>query len=105
MTPDEILKSKLTPDEQAIVYTAIKVQVAKAKGESLTAWLKGALKSWTVWLGGFLVALPELLPLLDPAIKDMLDADTYRRVMQIAGIAVILVRFRTTQPLNEKVKQ
>ena len=99
MTPNEILKSKLTPEEYEIVMSAWRAKLAQ---NNPTAAIKGAVKSWTVWLGSALVALPELVPLLAPHLQDMLTPDLYKRVMQIFGLLVILVRFRTTQPLSAK---
>ncbi len=98
MTPNEILKARLTPEEYEQVMAAWRAKLAQTP----TAAIKGAAKSMTVWLGGLLVALPELVPLLAPHLQEMLTPDLYKRVMQVFGLLVILVRFRTTQPLSQK---
>jgi len=103
MTPNEILAKKLTDEERNIVFRAWQAKLAQVRAENkIGAVLRGAVKSWTVWLGGALVALPELVPLLTPHLQEMLDAESYKRLMQLFGIAVILVRFKTTQPLSTK---
>ena len=97
------LRAAITPELYAKVMASIKVREDALRAEySIANTLRGALKSWTVYLGAALIGLPELLPLVAPQLQDMLDAELYRRVMQWAGLLVILVRFRTTKPLSEK---
>jgi len=103
MTFNERLKEVLTPEMYAELMQSIKLREDRIRNEyAFSNWLRGAMKSWTIWLGGLLVGLPELLPLLTPHLQEMLDADAYKRVLQLAGIAVILVRFKTTQSLSSK---
>lgn len=102
-TLNEELKAAVPPELYAKVMASIKMREDAIRAEYQVAnVLRGALKSWTVYLGAALVALPELVPLLTPHLQELLDAETYKRLMQIFGIAVILVRFKTTQPLSTK---
>lgn len=66
------------------------------------AWTMGVLKSKTAWFGAALVALPDLIPLLTPQLEQVLDANAYKRMMNVAGVVVILLRFVTSQSLKEK---
>lgn len=101
---NEELRGAVTPELYAKVMAAIKAREDAIRAEyKLSTSLRGALKSWTVWLGGMLVALPEIVPLLGPHLQEMLTPETYKQVMQLFGIAVILVRFRTVEPLSAKV--
>lgn len=68
------------------------------------AWLKGALKSWTNWFGALLIAAPDIIPAIMPNLQELLTADSYKRVVQVAGIIVILLRVKTTTSLAEKGK-
>lgn len=65
-------------------------------------WIRGTLKSWSMWLGGILIALPDVLPLISPQLEQMLDADAYKRLMQGVGIIVILLRYKTRESVLEK---
>jgi hypothetical protein len=67
-------------------------------------WVRGTLKSYTNWFGALLIGLPDLLPMISPQLQDMLDANAYKRIMQAAGIIVILLRFKTSQSVLEKGK-
>lgn len=66
------------------------------------AWMMGVLKSKTAWFGAMMIAVPDLIPLLTPQLEQVLDANAYKRMMNIAGIVVILLRFATSQSLKEK---
>lgn len=65
-------------------------------------WLKGTVKSWTVWFGVLLLGFPELLPALAPQLEQLLDASAYKRLMSWAGVIVILLRFKTNQSVKDK---
>ena len=67
-----------------------------------SVWASGLLKSWTVWFGALLLALPDLLPALSPHLADMLSENIFKRTMNVAGIIVILLRMKTTQSLTDK---
>lgn len=73
-----------------------------ADSNSLKVWLKGAVKSWTAWAGAVLVAAPEILPQLAPHFQELMTPDRYHRLLQIVGIAMILLRVKTSKSLSEK---
>lgn len=71
----------------------------------LTATLRGALKSLTVWFSVLLAAAPEALPVIQsnfatiaPYIPDALESKT----MHAIALAILLLRLRTTTALHEK---
>ena len=104
MTINDELRAAITPELYSKLMASIKMREDAIRAEyKVSAALRGALRSWTVWLGGILVALPELVPLLGPHLQEMLPPDVFAKLMQIAGIAVILVRFKTTESLAAKV--
>lgn len=70
--------------------------------EDFKQWLRGAVRSWTVRLGAVALALPDLLPLIAPQLELLLDANAYKRTLQVLGILVIVVRFKTTTSLKDK---
>ena len=93
---------------QLMAWHARKVEAAYARGKSEGSWkpaLAGAVRSRTVWLGVALAWLPELWPQLQPLVIEALGPDASRRVVQLAGIAVVGMRFLTTQSLPDKVKE
>lgn len=66
------------------------------------AWVMGTVKSWTVWFGGALLLLPTLWPQILPYLQDLLGPDMTKRVMQVVGILVIILRFKTSQSVVDK---
>lgn len=66
------------------------------------AWTVGVLKSKTVGFGTAMIVLPDLITALAPQLEQVLDANAYKRMMNIAGIVVIILRFVTNQSLKEK---
>ena len=94
------LKDKLGDAEYAELLALI--NPPSETSATIKAWLKGALKSWTTWFGAFLVAAPEVLPALLPHFEEILTPDSYKRVSQIIGIIVILLRVKTTSSLQQK---
>ena len=111
MNAAELLKEKLTEEEYAAfdlaLSNAVREKVAEAiaqtkQGTALQPVLMGLLKSWTAWLGGAMIALPELLPLLTPHLESLLGPNVWPKTMQILGILVILARFKTNQSLRDK---
>jgi hypothetical protein len=69
------------------------------------AWLYGTLQSWTNWFGAMMVALPDILPLVLPNIQALTDETTYKRIVQIAGVIVILLRYKTKTSILVKGTQ
>jgi hypothetical protein len=62
---------------------------------------RGAVRSWTVWLGTAMVAMPELWPALEPLVTPLIGEVNGGRVTQLVGILVILLRYRTDRPLGQ----
>lgn len=107
---NEWLKSRLSHEDYAkhLVAVALEIEAAYQRGRddrALMPWLRGALRSVTVWLGGALIVSPEALSELEPHLRDSLGPDSYKRLVQLAGIMVILARLRTRQSLKEKGAQ
>jgi hypothetical protein len=94
---NEKLKSVLGEDGMTELSALLAPQIPAWR-----AWTMGVLKSKTAWFGAALVALPDLITVLAPQLEQMLDANSYKRLMNIAGIVVILLRFVTSQSLKEK---
>lgn len=68
-------------------------------------WLKGSLKSLTIWFNGILLALLPLMEYLKdslPQLQEWLGADLYRTVGLIVVIGNILLRYKTKKPVSEK---
>ena len=100
--------TQFTPEQEAAIRKVITDEVARVRAELVPTgptwsdWLRGALASWTVWAGGLLLVLPELLDAVAPIITETWGADAWRRVVQIAGVVMILLRAKTTVPLPER---
>lgn len=94
------LKEKLGEDGYAELMGLL---MAPQPTVGIKAWLRGAAKSWTAWLGALLIAAPEVLPALLPHFEELMTPDRYQRFVQIIGIAVILLRVKTTTSLKDKV--
>jgi len=70
--------------------------------EKLKAYIRGAFKSKTMWLGGIVSALGALsdnAQYLRNIIKDDIGFNTF---MIGLGIAISVLRIMTTKPLDEK---
>lgn len=112
-----------TPEQQAAIAKVIAQEVAQAvagervafaqaldtlraeleaPGPTLGAWIKGALQSWTVWAGGTVVLLPELLNAIAPLVTEQWGPAVWQRVLQLVGVAMILLRAKTTDSLTAK---
>jgi hypothetical protein len=91
------LKEKLGEDGYIELLAMIQPPPSSTK-----AWIKGALKSWTAWFGSFLIIAPEALPTLLPQLQELLTPDAYRRAVQVIGIAVWLLRVKTTTSIAQK---
>lgn len=65
-------------------------------------WIKGALKSWTMWFGTALLVLPEVWPALEPHVRELIPDALQNRVLQIVAIVIILLRARTTTAIPDK---
>ena len=68
-------------------------------------WLKGSLKSLTIWFNGILLAfLPFMEYLKDslPQLQEWLGDDLYRTVGLVVVIGNIALRYKTNKPVSEK---
>lgn len=61
----------------------------------------GALKSKTIWFGTALLVAEEVLNFM-PAFQDAIPSETYGLILKGIGLAIIILRIVTTQPLSEK---
>lgn len=66
--------------------------------------LKGALKSFTMWFGAFLLAWPELAPEITKSLMDLLGENAALKTVQVIGLFVMLLRLKTNNALSDKVK-
>jgi len=70
--------------------------------EKLKAYVKGALKSKTMWLGGLISALGALSD-NSQYLRDLIKDDIgFNSLMIGIGVAVSILRIMTTQPLDQK---
>jgi hypothetical protein len=99
---NEKLKAVLGDDGLAELIALIPQTTPAAPPTPWSMWIMGLVKSWTVWFGGLLLVLPDLLPALLPQLQETLSANTYKRVANVIGIIVIMLRFKTTQSLQVK---
>ena len=71
----------------------------------LVRWLKGALKSWTIWLNSAAVtlifALPEIERIL-PSLTDYLPANYYKWIAISVVVSNLVLRAKTNKSLAEK---
>ncbi|MBP7548688.1 MAG: hypothetical protein KA761_00260 [Gemmatimonadaceae bacterium] len=66
-------------------------------------WIRGALKSWTVWLGMVVAAAPEWWPIIRPQVEEVVGSDRANKAIAlVVGILIIAVRLKTTQSLPDK---
>lgn len=99
---------EFTPEQRAAIGKVVEAEVERrlaaleAGGPTWQDWLRGAARSWTMWSGGLLVVLPELMEVLAPLVTESLGPDAWRRTVQLIGVAMVLLRIKTTQPLPEK---
>lgn len=71
-------------------------------GPGIGVWLRGLAKSWTAWTGVLLVALPELMTAAEPLLTETMGPEGWKRVVQVVGIVVVVLRLKTTQSLAAK---
>ena len=69
--------------------------------------IKGAWRSWVIWTNGIAGTLVVLLPVAQdsfPQLQQYIPANVYQWGMAIVIAANIILRFKTTMDLSEKVK-
>ena len=106
---------ELTEMQQAAIRQLIDEEVRRRVADELDrrygpeaapvdwpAWLRGAARSWTVWSGGLLVVLPELMAAAAPLVTESLGPAAWQRVVQVIGIVMVLLRVKTKTSLAEK---
>lgn len=100
---------EFTPEQRAAIGKVVEAEVERRLAELSAAsepawkpWAIGAMRSWTMWLGGLLVVLPELMNALAPIVTAQWGADVWQRVMQLVGVVVILLRIKTVESIPEK---
>lgn len=111
-----------TPEQTAAIRAVIDAEVERAvaaeraafseqlrelrdaleAGPGIGAWLRGLAKSWTAWTGVLLAGGPEILDALAPLVSEQWGPDVWKRVLQVSGVVMILLRLKTTQPVPEK---
>jgi len=67
--------------------------------------LKGAVHSFTIWFNGILAAVMGALPILLeslPGLQQYVPDNIYKHLMLVALVGNMLLRFKTSKPLNEK---
>lgn len=67
-------------------------------------WILGSLKSWSMRFGALLILLPEFWPQIEPHVRELISPDQYHRVLQIIGIAIVLLRAKTTVSIQRRAE-
>ena len=71
----------------------------------IVRWLKGAIKSWTIWInsaaGTLIFALPEIERTL-PSLTAYIPADYYKWLAISVVASNLLLRAKTNKSLGEK---
>lgn len=111
-----------TPEQTAAIRAVIDAEVERAvaaeraafseqlrelrdaleAGPGIGAWLRGLAKSWTAWTGVLLAGGPEILDALAPLVSEQWGPDVWKRVLQVSGVVMILLRLRTTQSIPDR---
>ncbi len=95
------LKTVLGPDGYAEL-TALLSRTPVAAPRSVWAPIvTGIIKSWTVWSGTSMIALPELPPTILPQLEQQYPGAS-KWIMTLFGVITILLRVKTTQSLTVK---
>ena len=89
---------------QAVIEAEVERRIAEIRETTTPAWkalLMGAMKSWTVRVGGLLVVMPELMDAVQPLVTDSFGPEVWKRVLQVAGVVMILLRAKTKESLTD----
>lgn len=76
--------------------------------EKIKAYLKGALKSWTVWFNSVVGVGTAALPILQdsfPQLQDYLPAHMYHYGIGLLAVGNIILRIKTGVSLAQKGQQ
>jgi hypothetical protein len=58
-----------------------------------------------MWVGSIIVVLPELMEALAPIVTEQWGPDVWKRVVQLVGVAMIVLRAKTTVSIPERGEQ
>ena len=97
----------MTDDEINAKVASLQVQIDALKTtppapSEWQSWAMRAVKSWTNWFGAALVAWPAVQPQIQPLFEQVVGAKNTGYLVSLVGIAVILLRVKTTQSLKDK---
>ena len=67
--------------------------------------LSGLARSWTGWASALLIALPELLPMVQADLPAILGEHAANRVMQACGVLMLVLRLKTDRSVWAKAAQ
>ena len=70
--------------------------------EKTRDYFLGLITSWTAWLGGLIIAMPEWWPLISDQAVGLVEGNAKDTMIRVMGILVVLIRFKTTQSLAAK---
>ena len=73
--------------------------------DELKDWLRGSLKSFTIWFNGIVGTLLAAVPILQSSLPDlaaMMPADSYKLLASALVIGNILLRIKTSTGLPDK---
>jgi hypothetical protein len=76
--------------------------ISKGKMHTVNTWLKGALKSWTIWLNSVATVLVVMLPEIETQMQSSLSPEQYRTFGLIMLVVNIALRAKTNTALNDK---
>jgi hypothetical protein len=108
---NEQLKQMMNADQYQTLMAAVATHVARAREEGRQqgaqaaaggSLLRGVLKSWSIWLGGLLLTFPDWWPLIAAEVQPLVSERAWETATRLTAVAVILLRFKTTQSLAEK---
>jgi predicted nucleic acid-binding Zn ribbon protein len=111
----DTLREELKPETFLALARAIEArkQAAEAAGYAramaersttlmVADTLRGLAKSWTAWASALLIAMPEILPMIQGDLPELLGQNAANRVMQACGVLMLLLRLKTTTSLHDK---
>jgi hypothetical protein len=73
--------------------------------EDFMFWVRGALRSWTIWFGVILAAAPEIVATIEPTLRPLAGEGVWVWISasaKVIGAVVIALRMRTTEALPDK---
>lgn len=67
--------------------------------------LRGLTRSWTAGAGALLIAMPDILPMLQADLPALLGPGAANTVMRICGVLMIALRIKTKVSVWAKARQ